>query len=94
MTWVDSDNERIEFYQQDANGQIQRDRLGRPITNVTYDHNPPLVERYNDGEHALSQRDRRESFNDSSRLAVLPRPENSRRGGNGHTYQQGIPPNR
>jgi RHS repeat-associated protein len=94
MTWRDSRDQEIEFYQRDANGRIQRDRLGRPITNLTYDHTPELVGRYNSGEHALSQRDRNESFNDTSRLVPMTRSENSRRGGSGQTYQQHTPPNR
>ena len=93
MTWRGADGEEIPFYSRDANGEIRTDRHGRPITNLTYDHVPPLVQRYNDGGgHGMTQAGRADDFNDPDGLVPMSRSDNSSHGASlGETYRQDPP---
>jgi hypothetical protein len=92
MTWLDESGEEIEFYARDPEtGEIRHDRHGRPITNLTYDHVPPLVERYNGGEFQMTQAQRADSFNDADGLVPMGRSQNSSEGARLPPYRQDPP---
>jgi len=90
LTWRDADGEEIPFY--DENGK----------TNLTYDHDTPVVEHWNGADDALSdapagkdmsRADRADAFNDPDNLTPMSRSDNSAKGGNGQTYGQETGPN-
>jgi RHS repeat-associated protein len=94
LTWRGADGvTEIPFYSRNPDGTLKRDRLGRPVTNLTYDHDPPLVNRYNDGGgFQMTQAQRDDDFNDASRLVPMSRSENSSDGASlGSTYRQDTP---
>jgi hypothetical protein len=99
MTWLDENDKPIDFYARNDEGRIRTDGKGRPITNLTYDHDPPMVERYNDHGYDQSREQRADDFNDTSQLTPMPRSENSSKSGgvdeNGtpRTYRQDQGPN-
>jgi hypothetical protein len=102
MTWRDADDNKIPYYATDENGETRLDSQGRPITNLTYDHDPPMVQRYNaepDGGFNQTQQQRNDDFNDTSKLTPMGRSENSSKSGGldeegkPNTYRQDTGPN-
>jgi hypothetical protein len=94
MTWRDERGDRIDYYARNDDGSIKTDSKGRQVTNVTYDHDPPMVERYNDHGYNETRAQRADDFNDTDKLGPMSRSENSSKSGgveeNGQprTYRQ------
>jgi RHS repeat-associated protein len=94
MTWRNEDGDEIPFHK-------GTDKNGNPITNVTYDHDPPMAERFNekpDGGHNQSKQERADDFNDTDKLKPMSRSENSSKGsmnsdGQRETYTDDRGPN-
>ena len=77
MTWTDEETGKvIPYYMQDRNadgtpmfdenGQpvLKLDRHDRPITNLTYGHEPPLAQRWNEDGHETPRSGRVADYND------------------------------
>lgn len=76
MKWLDEDDNVIPFYK-------GKDKNGNPITNVTYDHDPSMADRYNkepNGGHNQTKEQRADDFNDVSQLKPMSRADNSSKG--------------
>ncbi|CAM3411467.1 hypothetical protein [Stackebrandtia soli] len=87
LTWRNSNNEQIPFY--------YTDRHGDQRVNVTYDHNPPVVEHWNTVGHNQDQQARDDYYNKTDDMTVESVEDNSSKGGrdeNGkqQTYQQDV----
>jgi hypothetical protein len=83
LTWRDADGNPVPYY--DQNGK----------TNLTYDHDPPVVDHWNNGGgNNMSRQDRADYYNDPDNLTPMSRSQNSSDGARiGQTYGQDTGPN-
>ncbi len=95
LDWRDKENKPIDYYARNEDGSIKHDHSDppRPITNVTYDHDPPMAKRYNDSGYRQSKADRYDDFNDPGtsdepKLTPMSRTDNSTLGSRGETYDK------
>jgi hypothetical protein len=65
----------------DDDGNIRTGRDGKPITNLTYDHQEPMVARYNGHGYDQTRAERNNDFNDTSNLVPMSRSDNSSKSG-------------
>lgn len=102
MTWRDEKGNEIPFYKEDADGNREKDSLGRDKVNLTYDHDPPMVQRYNeepDSGFNQNQQQRNDDFNDVDKLQPMGQRENSSKSGGAvddgarRTYRRDTGPN-
>ncbi len=55
---------------------------------LTIDHDPPLSERFNSSEFAVSREKRRDSYNDTSKMHLMCRSKNSEKGGKTYNMEK------
>jgi len=92
---VDADGNRIpreDLTWRDANGNVIPFHDENGNTNLTYDHDKPVVEHWNEGGNNMSREERADAFNNPDNLTPMSRSENSSKGGNGQTYRQDTGP--
>lgn len=88
MTWRNARDEEIPYYMTNEDGSPKMDSGDPPrqVTNLTYDHTPPMAQRYNEYGHQQSRSERIKDFNDVDRLEPKGRRENSSKGSEGVRY--------
>ncbi|MEU6860759.1 GH-E family nuclease [Glycomyces sp. NPDC046736] len=82
LTWHDADGNEIDYYRTNSKGET--------VTNVTYDHETPVVEYWNKEGYKQSWDERQRWYNDPENLSPMPSKDNSSKSGeatDGETYR-------